>query len=128
MRSFTYEALPGRVVFSPGAGRDKLAAEIDNFEAERVLLIATEHERELARGLSLPLGDRVADIFIEKIGAKTALKDIGMKEEHTDEVVPQILEAFPEGNPRPVDEEGVHSILEGAFAGRCPGLSPERSV
>ena len=66
--------------------------------------------------------------LVEKIDAKTALEDIGMKEEHIDEVVPQILEAAPEDNPRPVDEEGVRSILEGAFAGRRPELSPERSA
>lgn len=66
--------------------------------------------------------------LVEKIGAKTALEDIGMKEEYIDEVVPQILEAAPEDNPRPVDEEGVRGILEGAYAGRRPELSPERSA
>lgn len=66
--------------------------------------------------------------LVEKIGAKTALKDIGMKEEYIDEVVPQILETAPEDNPRPVDEEGVRGILEGAYAGRRPELSPERSA
>ena len=66
--------------------------------------------------------------LVEKIGAKTALKDVGMKEEYIAEVVPQILEAVPEDNPRPVDEEGVRGILEGAFAGRRPELSPERSA
>lgn len=66
--------------------------------------------------------------LIEKIGVKTALKDVGMTEEYIDEVVPQILEAVPEDNPRPVDEEGVRGILEGAYAGQRPELVTERSV
>ena len=66
--------------------------------------------------------------LIEEIGAKTALKDIGMKEEYIGEVVPQILEAAPEDNPRPVDEGGVRDILEGAYEGSRPKLSHERSV
>lgn len=66
--------------------------------------------------------------LIEKIGAKTALKDIGMKEEDIDGVIPQILEAVPENNPRPVDEEGLRGILESAYVGRRPELVPERST
>ena len=66
--------------------------------------------------------------LVEKIWAKTALEDIGMKEEHIDEVVPKILEAAPEDNPRPVNEEGVRGILEGAYAGQRPELAPERSA
>ena len=63
MRSFTYDALPGRVVFGPGASRKRLAEEVDRLGAERVLLIATEQERELAEELSAPLADRVVSVF-----------------------------------------------------------------
>lgn len=66
--------------------------------------------------------------LIEKIGTKTALKDIGMKEEYIDEVVPQILEAVPETNPRLLDEEDVRSILKSACVGRRPRLIRERNV
>ncbi|MGF1472777.1 MAG: maleylacetate reductase [Rubrobacteraceae bacterium] len=66
--------------------------------------------------------------LIEKIGARTALKDIGMREEYIDEVIPQILEAAPENNPRPVDEAGVRNILEDAYAGHRPELATERSA
>ena len=62
-----------------------------------------------------------------KIGAPTALKDIGMKEENIDEAVPPILEATPEDNPRPVDKAGVRQILEDALAGRRPGLVSDSS-
>jgi maleylacetate reductase len=62
----------------------------------------------------------------ESVGAPTALKDIGMKEENLDEAVGLVLEAVPEDNPRPVDEAGVRNILENAYAGRRPQLVAER--
>jgi maleylacetate reductase len=63
MRSFTYEALPGRVVFGVGASREKLVSEVDRLGARRVLLIATERERALAEELTQPLGERVVGVF-----------------------------------------------------------------
>ena len=62
----------------------------------------------------------------EKIGALTALKDVGMKEAYIDEVVPQILEVVPVSNPRPAGEEGVRGILEDAYEGRRPAVFAER--
>jgi maleylacetate reductase len=63
MRSFTYEALPGRVVFGVGAGREKLVGEVIRLGAERMLLVATEREMEFAEELAAPLGDRVVGVF-----------------------------------------------------------------
>jgi maleylacetate reductase len=63
MKAFTYEALPGRVVFGAGASRDRLAEEVGRLDAERVLLVATEQERELAEDLASPLGERLAGLF-----------------------------------------------------------------
>ena len=63
MRSFTYEALPGRVVFGVGAGREKLVEEVIRLGAERMLLVATEREMEVAEELAAPLGDRVVGVF-----------------------------------------------------------------
>jgi maleylacetate reductase len=63
MIPFTYEALPGRVVFGVGASREKLAGEVDRLGARRVLLIASEGERALAERLARPLGDRLAGLF-----------------------------------------------------------------
>ncbi len=63
MRSFTYEALPGRVVFGVGASREKLAEEVVRLGAERVLLVVTEREKEFAEGLAAPIGDRVVGAF-----------------------------------------------------------------
>jgi maleylacetate reductase len=64
-RQFTYDALPGRVVFGAGASRRLLAAEVDRLGASRLLLIATEQERPLALELSAVLGDRVVGVFTD---------------------------------------------------------------
>jgi intradiol ring-cleaving dioxygenase-like protein len=64
-RQFTYDALPGRVVFGAGASRRLLAAEVDRLGASRLLLIATEQERPLAQELSAVLGDRVVGVFTD---------------------------------------------------------------
>src|SRR4051812_8695464 len=60
---FTYDALPGRVVFGAGTSRRVLAAEIQRLEATRVLVVAAEPERALAQELVAPLGERVAGWF-----------------------------------------------------------------
>ena len=65
MRSFIYEALPGRIVFGVGASREKLVGELDRLGARRVLLIATERERALTEELVQPLGDRLVGLFTE---------------------------------------------------------------
>jgi alcohol dehydrogenase class IV len=64
----------------------------------------------------------------KKIGAPTALKNIGMKEENLNEAISLVLEKAPFDNPRPVDETGVRAILEGAYTGRRPGRVPEGSL
>ncbi len=58
---FTYEALPGRVVFGVGA-LDRLGAELDRLGARRVLLLAS---KRLADELAERLGDRHAATFTE---------------------------------------------------------------
>ncbi len=65
MRTFTYEALPGRIVFGPGASREKLADEVDRLGARRVLLIATEREKDLVADLARPLAGRIAGVFTD---------------------------------------------------------------
>ena len=59
MRAFTYDALPGRVVFGPGS-LASLPAELDALGAARVLLVASERQGAPVRGL---LGDRVVGHF-----------------------------------------------------------------
>lgn len=65
MRNFTYEALPGRVVFGSGASRERLVEEVDRLGANRVLLVATEQERYLAEELAEPLRERLASVFTD---------------------------------------------------------------
>jgi alcohol dehydrogenase class IV len=63
VRTFTYDALPGRVVFGAGAARTALAGEVERLGAGRVLVVAGEAEAGLADALAAPLGDRVAGRF-----------------------------------------------------------------
>ncbi len=60
-----------------------------------------------------------------RIGAPTALKEIGMREENLDEAVSLVLEKAPGENPRPIDRASIRAILEAAFAGRRPELVVE---
>ncbi|MFC7791029.1 maleylacetate reductase [Streptomyces cinereoruber] len=63
MTTFTYDALPGRVVFGPGVAVTKLPAEIDASGAERILLIAGASELTLARELCAPFAERITATF-----------------------------------------------------------------
>ncbi len=62
MQPFTYDALPGRVVFGPGTARDRLADEVSRLGASRLLLITTARAAVLARELAVPLGGRVVGV------------------------------------------------------------------
>ena len=83
---------------------------------------ALDRAKNVAANGSSRDGGAAAGLFdlIEEIGAPTALKDVGMREEDLDEAVSLVLEKVPEDNPRPVDEAGVRAILEGAYSGRRP--------
>jgi alcohol dehydrogenase class IV len=61
--TFTYDALPGRVVFGAGSARTGLLGEVDAFGAHRILVIAAEPELDLARELTRPFADRIASWF-----------------------------------------------------------------
>jgi alcohol dehydrogenase class IV len=74
----------------------------------------------VARALAAGDAGRALFDLAERIGAPTALRDIGMREEDLDEAVGLVLEKVPEDNPRPVEEKDVRELLEAAFAGRRP--------
>jgi maleylacetate reductase len=59
MRTFTYDALPGRVVFGAGRRAD-LPAEVDLLGLSRVMVIADENAKSTADELVASLGERVA--------------------------------------------------------------------
>jgi maleylacetate reductase len=61
-REFSYQSLPGRVVFGAGVARTRLAAETERLGVSRVLLI-TAGRAPLARELAAPLRDRLVGVF-----------------------------------------------------------------
>jgi alcohol dehydrogenase class IV len=61
---FTYDALPGRVVFANGA-RSRLAQELERLGVSRALVIASQRDEALVAELCGGLGDRVAGRFDE---------------------------------------------------------------
>ncbi|MFJ9778975.1 maleylacetate reductase [Amycolatopsis sp. NPDC101161] len=63
MTTFTYDALPSRIVFGPAVARTRLHAEVDALGATRILLVAAETETALARELTAPFADRIAATF-----------------------------------------------------------------
>ena len=62
VEGFTYDALPGRVVFGAGA-RKSLASEAEALGAERILLIADRAEDAMAEEIGAILGSLVAGRF-----------------------------------------------------------------
>ncbi|MFD2468939.1 maleylacetate reductase [Amycolatopsis silviterrae] len=62
MDSFTYEALPMRVVFGSGA-LSRLAEETDRLGLHRVLVLSTPEQRDLADRVAAVLGERAAGVF-----------------------------------------------------------------
>ncbi len=62
MLSFTYDALPSRVVFGTGAV-GKIAEEVDRLGAKKVLVLATAQQWGLAAEVAALLGGRVAGLF-----------------------------------------------------------------
>jgi alcohol dehydrogenase class IV len=65
MLTFDYQPSPVRVIFGLGGAEQKLAGVIDDFDARRVLVVATEQEEPLARRLSAPFSGRVAGVFTD---------------------------------------------------------------
>jgi maleylacetate reductase len=61
-RQFSYESLPGRVVFGCGS-RMSLPAELDALGTTRILLIAGESDRSVADEITAILGDRIVGRF-----------------------------------------------------------------
>ena len=62
MTAFTYEALPMRVTFGVGRAGD-VAAELDHLGLERMLVLSTPEQTELAQRVADGLGDRCVGLF-----------------------------------------------------------------
>lgn len=63
---FVYDAIPGRVVFGAGS-RHRLAAEASALGAQRVVLVASTYEDELAADVAAVLGDLVVGRFSDVV-------------------------------------------------------------
>ena len=65
--------------------------------------------------------DAATGIFdlVQTVGAKVALKDIGMREDDLDKAA-GLATQNPYYNPAPVTREGVRALLDDAFHGRRP--------
>ena len=63
MREFTYQVLPGRIVFGAGTARTRLAAEVERLELERLLLVVSVTKEAVARELMASVSDRVAAVY-----------------------------------------------------------------
>jgi alcohol dehydrogenase class IV len=61
-RTFSYEPLPGRVVFAAGA-RGRLPEEADRLGMGRILVLSTPEQREAAEAVCASLGGRIAGVF-----------------------------------------------------------------
>ena len=66
MRSFTYNQLPGRVVFGVGA-LEELPREIERLGAKRALVLSTPEQRSQAEDIARRLGSRAAGIFARAV-------------------------------------------------------------
>ncbi|MEU3936543.1 maleylacetate reductase [Streptomyces sp. NPDC029044] len=57
------------------------------------------------------------------VDAPTALRDYGVRETEIDDAVQTVLDAVPDGNPRPVTAEDVRHLLRAAWRGADPRLT-----
>jgi alcohol dehydrogenase class IV len=59
------------------------------------------------------------DLF-ERIGAPTALRDLGLPEDALDAVADEAATDAYYSNPRPIEREPVRALLDDAWSGRRP--------
>ncbi len=79
MRSFTYDALPGRVVFGVGS-IDRLPEELEHLPANAVLLVVDPLTKPVADGLAARLGSREVGIYSDiqqHVPAEAAERAVG---------------------------------------------------
>lgn len=110
MKHFTYDAIPGRVVFGNGS-LERLAAETDVLDTRRIMLIAAEEESGLADEAAAILGDHAVGRFsgvAQHVPADKAAEAIRLAEE--------------------LDADGVVSIGGGSATGFGKVVRRERDV
>ena len=70
---------------------------------------------------SMGAADAAQGLFdlVQGLGAPTALKDIGMREDNLDRAA-ELATTMPYWNPRPIERAGIRALLDDAFHGRRP--------
>ena len=84
---------------------------------------APEAMARVARALGASAADEAPGALYDlavAVGAKVALKDIGMKEENLDKAA-EFAAINPYYNPEPVTRDGLRALLDDAYFGRRPG-------
>ncbi|MBV8416601.1 MAG: iron-containing alcohol dehydrogenase, partial [Verrucomicrobia bacterium] len=66
MNNFSYDALPGRVLFGSGT-RERLADEIKRLNCAHALILATPRHETAANELARSLGPLTAGVFAEAV-------------------------------------------------------------
>lgn len=83
---------------------------------------APEAMARTARALGVTDAPQGLQDLARAVGAKLALKDIGMKEADLDRAA-EIAAANPYYNPRPVERAAIRRLLDDAFFGRKPAAA-----
>ncbi|MFI2632838.1 maleylacetate reductase [Streptomyces collinus] len=81
---------------------------------------APEAERRIAAAFGADSAVEGLERLRRAVDAPTALRDYGMTETDADASVQAVLDAVPEGNPRPVTAEDVRRLLRAAWRGADP--------
>jgi len=80
---------------------------------------APEALARVARALGVEDAPEGLFDFAAAVGAPTSLEALGMRRADLARAARLVVDP-PPWNPRPVDEEGIATLLEDAFAGRRP--------
>jgi maleylacetate reductase len=107
---FTYDALPGRVVFAVGAV-DRVADEVARLGSERVLVITDANAKATAEAIGERLGSRLAAMFADV-------------RQH----VPEELAAAARAAAADVDADGLVTVGGGSATGLGKAVAVETGV
>ena len=132
MKAFTYDAIPGRVVFGAGS-RHQLAAEAEALGSRRILLVASTHENDLAADVGAILGDLVVarfDDVVQHVPIPKANDAIALTKEHDVDTVVTIGGGSATGFGKAISlQVDVRQIaLPTTYAQTCHAPSPLRSI
>lgn len=77
---------------------------------------------------ALGAADPVAGLrdLAARLGIPTGLRELGMREEHVNEIIVLVQHAVPADNPRPTDRAALHELLHAAWAGIPPATTTTR--